>query len=249
MNSQVCSQVCSQVSKSACSSCSSACSSCSAKSVFAQLPSVLINIILTYIAELNGCAWFETLNPDNEELQKKFNHYSPLANQLNRAFAHKLSNYPEQIVVGINGVYIEGTIKCMLWQPDYAEGHEDGEVVEFFRSSEFIEFEVNGYSEYVILNGIYDQNMQFNPLLSFWHCQLPPHNLPQLLGGVSPSIEIKTVTFQDRDIVDMYTFIEGDEDLDWEDEDEDDYDGLADDQYNGIYWMGGGEGNNAGIGW
>ena len=103
--------------------CSSACSSCpsSTKSVFALLPSVLVNIILTYVAELNGDTWFELLNPENEALYKKLNHFSPLANQIIRTFAHKSCNYPSPITVGINGIYFDGTIKCMLWEPDYTE--------------------------------------------------------------------------------------------------------------------------------
>ena len=95
---------------------------------------------------------------------------------------------------------------------------------------------------------MYDKNMQFNSSMSFWHYTSPQDFSQLVTDRVVIGVQIKTARFQDRDIIDMYTSIEGDEDLDWEDED--DYDALGDNDVDvGIQWNNWGDANNAGLGW
>jgi hypothetical protein len=227
----------SQMSNVSATACSESC--CSAlspnpKSCSVSLPIVLINQILTYIAELNGVIWFQLLDPKNEKQYARLNLVSPMLTTLYGSIAHKSCNYPAPITVGINGRYIEGTITCISWVPDYAAAvfGEEGEVREIFKSIEMIAYEDDGEPEYVVLNGIYSPDTDFELLDSELHVK-NPHQY-RVVG-----LPVISAAFQDRDIIDLEV-----ETYD----DDDEFEGFDDADFGdgGIGWD---EPNNGGIGW
>jgi len=194
--------------------------SCSSASVVrssaVQLPVVLINQILTYIAEINGNAWMYLINPDTGGRRKRVNPFSRFIQPVYKSVAHRSCNYPANITVGINGLFVEGTIKCMSWEMERAQ-KITGEECVFFNSQEMIEYEVGGFPEYVILKGVYFDNQPFYLYESFQYC--PDETV------MFQCNKIKTAEFQDRDIIIMETENDDDDNMEWLDED-----------YNGLGW-------------
>ena len=234
VNSTVCSHA---FASNACSS--DACSS----NACIVLPAVLINRILTYIAELNGATWVQLINPNNDSKYARVNQWAPFFNPIKRAFAHRSCNYPHPIMIGINGVYVEGTIICLSWESNYAEpiGAEEGEIAEYFETRELIWYDDAQGGEYIILNGIYDDANQFHLLESFVHYPVG-HEYENGTSG----IKITDATFQYRDLIDIQTLV-----FDVEDNDtdvEDNFDGFGDEDFDGAAF-GWDEQNNGGIGW
>ena len=192
------------------------CSSVAVRSSAVQLPVVLINQILTYVAELNGTTWINLLNPYAGGRHRTFNPWSMLSSIISQPVAHRSCNYPANITVGINGLFVEGTIKCMSWEMEHAE-KITGEECTFFNSQEMIEYEVGGFPEYVILKGVYFDDQPFYLYESFQYC--PDETV------MFQCNRIKTAEFQNRDIVIMETDNDDDDNMEWLDED-----------YNGLGW-------------
>ena len=206
------------------------------KSCSILLPTVLINQILTYIAELNGVTWFQLLNQLNDAQYTVLNQLAPSLDSIYRSIAHKSCNYPAPITVGINGRYIEGTIRCLSVKLEYADVvfGEPGEVCEIFRSVELIEYEEDGESEYVVLNGIYSRDTDFE----LHDSSLLHIKNPEQIAIVG--LPVISAVFQDRDIIDLE--VEYYDDV----EEADYFEGFGDEEFGGIAWD---EPNNGGMGW
>jgi len=142
--------------------------------------------------------WFKLFDQKNETRSTRLNRFSPRLTTLYGSISHKSCNYPAPIIVGINGRYIAGTIICISWVPDYAAAvfGEEGEVREIFKSIEVIAYEDDGEPEYVVLNGIYSSDTDFELLDSELHVK-NPHQY-RVVG-----LPVISAAFQARDIIDL----------------------------------------------